>query len=315
MVKPVDQQLSEASELICFTVDAMGNVIQLKVPERGKLLHPWLPERGLAMVYAKRGVGKTYFGLAVAYAVATGGKLMDFHAPAPRRALYIDGEMPLKDLQDRLKALGAPTDNLRLLTFDRQKGPMVNIADLEHQSGLEASLADVDLIVADNLSTLVRHEFSENSDESWNVVQEWAIKQRSLGRTVLFVHHAGQSGNQRGTTKREDVLDTSIELRHPADYSPEQGARFEIHFKKTRGFYGPDAAPVLCELLTKDGVFHWHHESLEESTFSQVVRLYKDGWSQVDISKELDRKRSTIHHHVQKAEALGLVSPKPGKKK
>ena len=30
------------------------------------------------------------------------------------------------------------------------------------------------------------------------------------------------------------ALDTVIALRRPEDYSPEQGARFEIHFEKLR---------------------------------------------------------------------------------
>jgi hypothetical protein len=30
------------------------------------------------------------------------------------------------------------------------------------------------------------------------------------------------------------ALDTVIALRRPKDYSPEQGARFEIHFEKLR---------------------------------------------------------------------------------
>ena len=38
----------------------------------------------------------------------------------------------------------------------------------------------------------------------------------------------------KGTSRREDTLDTVIALRRPEDYSPEQGARFEIHLEKLR---------------------------------------------------------------------------------
>ena len=54
------------------------------------------------------------------------------------------------------------------------------------------------------------------------------------GVSVLLVHHAGTNGRQRGTSRREDALDTVIALRRQEDYSPEQGARFEIHFEKLR---------------------------------------------------------------------------------
>ena len=60
---------------------------------------------------------------------------------------------------------------------------------------------------------------------------------------VLLVHHAGVNGRQRGTSRREDALDTVIALRRPADYSPEQGARFEVHIEKARTFAGEGALP------------------------------------------------------------------------
>jgi putative DNA primase/helicase len=79
---------------------------------------------------------------------------------------------------------------------------------------------------------------------------------------VLVIHHGGKSGQQRGTSRKEDVLDTVIGLRKPPDYQADQGARFEIHFEKTRGFFGPDAEPfearkvggewVLSDIKTGD---------------------------------------------------------------
>src|SRR5215831_12894374 len=80
-------------------------------------------------------------------------------------------------------------------------------------------------------------------------VQEWALAQRRASRSVLFIHHAGNSGTQRGTSRKEDVLDTVIGLRRPPDYLVEQGARFEVHFEKSRGFYGSDAEPFETRLL------------------------------------------------------------------
>ena len=47
----------------------------MELPERKDLLQPWLPEQGLAMIHAPRGVGKTFFALSCAYAIGTGGAL------------------------------------------------------------------------------------------------------------------------------------------------------------------------------------------------------------------------------------------------
>jgi putative DNA primase/helicase len=84
----------------------------------------------------------------------------------------------------------------------------------------------------------------ENESESWAPIQEWILSLRRRGISVLFVHHAGKGGAQRGTSKREDVLDTVIVLRHPDNYSPSDGARFEVHLDKARGVYGEQAQPL-----------------------------------------------------------------------
>ena len=106
---------------------------------------------------------------------------------------------------------------------------------------------DAELIVVDNLSTLCRG-LKENDADSWVPVQSWALAQRRVGKSVAFIHHGGKSGQQRGTSRKEDVLDTVISLRRPPDYSAEQGCRFELHFEKTRGFHGPDAEPFEARL-------------------------------------------------------------------
>jgi hypothetical protein len=108
----------ESSRLRVFNCDEL---LRLDLPPRRYLLHPWLPEKGLAMVYAPRGVGKTLFALGAAYAVACGGRILRFTAPAARRVLYVDGEMPLQEMRDRFAALNAGSeqrpapDHLRFL--------------------------------------------------------------------------------------------------------------------------------------------------------------------------------------------------------
>ncbi|MBW2470952.1 MAG: hypothetical protein JRE18_02625 [Deltaproteobacteria bacterium] len=97
-------------------------------------------------------------------------------------------------------------------------------------------------MIIDNLSTLVRTG-QENDAEGWLSIQAWALAQRAAGRSVLFIHHSGKGGSQRGTSRREDVLDTVINLRQPGDYTPDQGAVFEVHFEKARGIYGDDTKP------------------------------------------------------------------------
>ena len=103
-------------------------------------------------------------------------------------------------------------------------------------------------LVVDNISTLVRNG-RENETESWVPIQAWALKQ---GVKRKMFSSSSQRWDPRGSSKREDVLDTVIALKRPTGYSPEEGARFEVHFTKSRGFHGEDAEPIDLSLSTDE---------------------------------------------------------------
>jgi hypothetical protein len=228
----------------------LKSFLQLSIKTREMLLDPVLPEKGLAMLYAARGTGKTHVALGIVFAVSTGGEFLKWRAPRPRRTLLIDGEMPAAALQERLASIvaGSPTvifdpANIKIIAGDLVEGTGIgNLASREVQAELDRWLEDIDLLVLDNLSSLTA-VIRDNDSESWGPLQEWLLRPRRRGISVLIVHHAGKGGQQRGTSRREDVLDTSISLRRPADYSPEQGATFEIHLEKSRGVHGDAAKP------------------------------------------------------------------------
>jgi hypothetical protein len=55
--------------------------------------------------------------------------------------------------------------------------------------------------------------------------------------SALDASRTGRNGNMRGTSKREDILDTVILLEKPTGYKPEEEARFKVTYqKKNRGF-------------------------------------------------------------------------------
>src|SRR6516165_5716288 len=85
----------------------ISDFLSLDIPPREMLLAPILPERSLAMLYAPRGLGKSWLALSIGLTVASGQPLLRWTAPRKRNVLYIDGEMPLVSLQERLKAISA----------------------------------------------------------------------------------------------------------------------------------------------------------------------------------------------------------------
>ena len=60
------------------------------------------------------------------------------------------------------------------------------------------------------------------------------------------------NGSQRGTSAREDILDTSILLSRPDGYDPSSPCHFKLEFTKARAFYGDDAQPLDIELREDD---------------------------------------------------------------
>jgi putative DNA primase/helicase len=270
--------------------------LAINMPPREMLLDPILPGRSLAMLYAPRGVGKTLLSLSIGLAVASGSPLLRWQAPRKRRVLYVDGEMPLVSLQGRLRAISAglaiavPNDGFRVLAADNTEHGL-SIGSEEGQRALDPLLSGVDLVVFDNLSTLCTNG-SESASDAWVPMQNWLLKLRRQGIAVLLVHHAGTNGRQRGTSRREDALDTVIGLRRPEDYSPEQGARFEVHFEKLRNrIDGDGALPSEAKLEgmgadENDGV-RWSDWDLRPPVLRQASALFQDGLSVREVAATL----------------------------
>jgi putative DNA primase/helicase len=134
--------------------------LALDISPRAKLLDPILPEKGLAMLYAPRGIGKSWLALSIGLAVAGGGSLLRWRAPEPRRVLLVDGEMPMADLQNRLGSIWLgqdgeiPPGGFQVLAADRTETG-INLASTEGQLALERHLNGIDLLILDNLSTLL----------------------------------------------------------------------------------------------------------------------------------------------------------------
>lgn len=304
----LDRVAPKLPELIITNV---VDFIKMNLPTREHILSPWLPVQGLAMIYVPRGVGKTHVALGIAHAVTTGTQFLNWSAPKPRSVLYLDGEMPASLMQERLLALMSANNDkstaFKLLTPDLQNGPMPDLATQKGQLMLEPYLNGVDLIIVDNISTLCRSS-KENEADSWLPVQEWALKMRASGKSILFVHHAGKGGNQRGTSKREDILDTVIVLKRPENYQAKDGAIFQVYFEKSRGFIGEEAEPFQAHLTTKYNAHEWLVQSIANSSYEQVVQLANQGLKQKDIAEKLNIDKSNVSRHFKRATQEGKLT-------
>jgi hypothetical protein len=297
-------------------VVGMQEFIDMELPPRETMLAPWLMTQSLNMIYGWRGVGKTHVSLGISYALACGGKFLTWEADKPRRVLLVDGEMPAPALQERLATIIASSEImpepgfLSIITPDLQKGAMPDFATHEGQNSVSqiAEQVGAELIVIDNLSCLVRSGGRENEAESWLSVAEWALLQRQAGRSILFIHHSGKDGQQRGTSKREDLLDVVICLRRPPNYEPASGAVFEVHYEKARHLSGNDVDVIEAQMtVDPDKKSTWACRIIQEATYFRVANLANEGLSQKEIAEELGIDKSNVSRAMSKAREAGLL--------
>lgn len=295
----------------------LRDLLTRDLPPREMLLSPWLTTQSLSMIYAWRGVGKTHVALGVAYALASGGSFLQWHADKPVTVLYLDGEMPGATIKERLAAIVAASEKeaaegaLHIVTPDLQvDGIMPDLATRDGQAAIDAVLGDARVVIVDNISCLVRASGKENDADSWAPVATWALRQRAHGRAVVFIHHSGKGGQQRGTSKREDVLDTVIALRHPADYRPQEGARFIVEFEKCRALHSTAVAPFEARLETDvHGKSAWTTTDATNTTRDRIVEMARLGMSNNEIAQELGCNRSTVYRGIKAATDNGDLVP------
>jgi hypothetical protein len=108
---------------------------------------------------------------------------------------------------------------------------------------------------------------------------------RRAGKSGLVVHHDGKSGTQRGTSRKEDVLDTVIGVRRPPDWQADQGARFEVHFEKARGFFGADAEPFEARKIGSQ----WELSEIKSAEDDKTLFALKE--QGLSVRKIADRTR------------------------
>ena len=56
-----------------------------------------------------------------------------------------------------------------------------------------------------NRSRILAQGQRESDADGWTTMQQWLLRLRRRGVSVLVVHHAGKNGEQRGISNREDV--------------------------------------------------------------------------------------------------------------
>ena len=290
----------------------------LRLKPRKKLLDDWMCEGDEGFIFAFRGVGKTWFALAIAQALSTGGGLGDWNAHEAVNVLYVDGEMPPDLMNNRASGLNKGNDHLfflnHLILFDRS-GRVLNITNRDVQESLTAYCLEhsIKVLILDNLSTLASG-MKENEADAWEIVNTWLLDLRRRGVAVIIIHHAGRSGQMRGTSKREDNVFWIIaldDMKKTAD--DKRGACFISYFTKPSRNTQDEVASYQWHFVTESNgqvtISHKRAQSLD-----MFLRVIESGITKHDeIADAMKLAGYEVSRMAKKAEDQGwLTRPKRG---
>ena len=342
-------QLTSAGTAIADYVMPIDDFCKRDIKPRETILDPWLKDPCMIMVWAKRGVGKTFWVMTLLDALSKGSDFGPWKCEKPVNTLFLDGEMPEEDLLTRSFDLGI-YQRKRLLrkakgdlanhrpymkrkkkfmilsaaSMVKSNAPSPNLLNPQVRDDLKAILIKnkIKVLAIDNLTSL-SPGIDENSKKDYDPINRWLIELRSHGISTIIVHHAGKSGEQRGTSGREDNLDISIKLEHPSGYSIEEGAKFEVRFSKAR-VPGNDLKKItnieMCLNEQPGHVWDWDFTDIKSETDNakqvrdyEILKLRETGLNQKAIAEELDISQPLVSNVIRDAKDRKFITAKDEK--
>lgn len=288
-------------------------------------------EQSINQIFAWRGTGKTNLGLGLTKAFATAGSFLNWEVPQRSRVLYVEGEMPLAQLQERWKQIVGHTDGYaHIVAVDKQ--PDHIIPSLSTKIGMdkvEATLAKlesegnkIDILMLDSISTLFN--IKANDEETWIAIQAWLIKLRSQGLAIFFFHHSGKGGMSRSHSKSEDILDVSIKLEDP-EQKEEGILHAAMSYDKSRsGLSEPKAeikmrrmhsnnCPCMktpgCLIGCRGDSVQWEYKVLTDSKMEKAFKMFDEGSTLGEVAKEFRVARSTVQYWKTKWDSNRAARP------
>jgi putative DNA primase/helicase len=268
----------------------------LELPEQIDWLPPLVRSGSLGMVFAKAGVGKSYFCFWFAAAVACGGNFLKWSGQGlPARVLYVDGEMGIHEVRRRFcEIIGKPGYQSEFIktstTFlTPESFPNQIVAPINSDTGqafYSEAMQTQDVLFLDNYCALTQRTGRQSDEEVWAKVQTWLTGLRAAGKCVVLVHHAGKSGDQLGTSTKEFPLNWSLNFYKPADYKEEQGARFVVHFAKGR-MAAEEKASFTAWYKTTGAITEWTWQDSKASRVEQLKKMRAVGMTNREIALAL----------------------------
>ena len=259
---------------------------------------PWLTEGSAIILVAKTGLGKTLFALGISTALANGtGFLKWENSLDPVGVLYIDGEMSLHDMRQRLRGFSptmktkAPLEILSHQEFWNVEESDLNLVEEKLQERLKNYLEkrpEIRVVVIDNLSCLFPTLREDKRDDWVTKALPFILWFRRRNIVIIMVHHTNKQGEQRGSGARLETLNLQITLSPLPSREDTEQAGFYVTFPKHRNVWGDAITPIEVTLHEeKDGALRWEWRSKEESSEEKLLSLVREGVERVKDAAEM----------------------------
>lgn len=185
----LDKQEEQASWRPSRVPQPASELATKEFPDVRWLVDPILANEGVALLAAESGTNKTWLALHLAVHIALGKDWLKFKVPEPGRVLYLNCEVPEREIQRRIIRLGVGSsfpDNMDFIhdvwALDQDKD-MAELLEICHKGQYK-------LIVADTLSKFHSGYFEENNNDHMTelMIRARQIAYHSKG-LFLFNHH------------------------------------------------------------------------------------------------------------------------------
>ena len=321
----------------------MQTAFNTEYPKPKFVMEPILRERTVMQISGDYGAGKSMFGLYTAMCVANGWDFLDwkFKASGPIPVLYVEGELPASDIQDRLltfadaKGFNDPNSGKKL---NYENFFQLTLDDLElngHKYGfdklaisneedeaikgrlkientlnkIKERLGKFPILFLDNISALTA--IDENKATDWSSLMMWLMNLKTRGIITVFFHHTGKStGTASGSNMAQRLIDTHIILKKlPENYRFNMQGRnvqCSISFDKFRNFGGEQAKSFI---LTCSDQGNWKKYPLLDQKDFKIIECLEKGMAVKAMCEEHEElKEKTVYRRISFLKKHNLVN-------
>jgi putative DNA primase/helicase len=171
----------------------------------------------------------------------------------------------------------------------------------------ELQSGEYKVLFIDNISTLAGAAMGKDPT-SWQVMDRWFNTLGRQGITVIFVHHAGKDGRQRGSSSKENNAHCVVKLeKRPSD--PSSVLSLNMTITKNRHGAERDFQPFHLRMAHPDQPGErWStspipivssskgksSENDDALILDEALKLYELGYTDKQVAEELGLSRSSL---------------------